>query len=54
MKLEGLSAIVTGGASGLGNAMASMLVHNGARVAIFDINEDAGDIYRTYSPSLWT
>jgi len=42
MKVEGLGAIVTGGASGLGAATARMLARNGAKVAIFDLNEEAG------------
>jgi NAD(P)-dependent dehydrogenase (short-subunit alcohol dehydrogenase family) len=37
-----LCAVVTGGASGLGSAAAEMLADRGARVAIFDLNEDAG------------
>lgn len=42
MNLEGLSAIVTGGASGLGLATATLLAENGVKVAIFDMNEEAG------------
>ena len=42
MQIEGLSAIVTGGASGLGGATARMLAKAGAKVTIFDLNEDAG------------
>lgn len=42
MEINRLAAIVTGGASGLGNATAKMLSQNGARVAIFDMNEKAG------------
>jgi NAD(P)-dependent dehydrogenase (short-subunit alcohol dehydrogenase family) len=38
MKLEGKSAIVSGGASGLGLATARALVEAGARVTVFDIN----------------
>lgn len=42
MDLNNVAAIVTGGASGLGNATAKMLASRGAKVAIFDLNEDAG------------
>lgn len=35
-------AIVTGGASGLGGAVATMLASKGAQVTIFDMNEAAG------------
>lgn len=40
---EGMSAIVTGGASGLGRATAEALAATGIRVAIFDISEEAGE-----------
>lgn len=43
MDMNGLAAIVTGGASGLGNATAKMLAANGAKVAIFDMNQEAGE-----------
>ena len=43
MKLDNsLSAIVTGGASGLGEGTARMLAQNGVKVGIFDMNEDRG------------
>ncbi len=42
MDINGLAAIVTGGASGLGKATAAMLGSHGAKVAIFDLNEEAG------------
>jgi NAD(P)-dependent dehydrogenase (short-subunit alcohol dehydrogenase family) len=42
MDLHGIAAIVTGGASGLGGATAERLASRGAKVAIFDLNEDAG------------
>ena len=45
MDIQGVSAIVTGGASGLGGATAAMLAGLGARVAIFDLNEDAGSAH---------
>ena len=38
-----VSAIVTGGASGLGLATAKALRRAGAKVAIFDINEESGE-----------
>ena len=44
MKLSSsISAIVTGGASGLGAATATRLAAAGVRVAIFDMNEGAGE-----------
>ena len=39
---EKISAIVTGGASGLGEATARMLSSVGANVAIFDLDENKG------------
>lgn len=42
MNIESASAIVTGGASGLGGATAAMLAANGAKVTIFDLQEDVG------------
>ena len=42
MDIQGQAAIVTGGASGLGGATARMLAAQGARVAIFDVNEAEG------------
>ncbi len=38
-----LSAIVTGGASGLGEATARMLAGHGVRVAVFDMNAERGE-----------
>ncbi len=44
MKLSSdISAVITGGASGLGEATARRLAAQGVRVAIFDFNEAAGE-----------
>ncbi len=42
MDVAGVSAIVTGGASGLGAATARALAERGAFVTIVDLNDDAG------------
>ncbi len=42
MNLNGTSAIVTGGASGLGGATAEALAKEGVKVAIWDLQEDKG------------
>ena len=42
MELNGTSAIVTGGASGLGEATARALAAAGAHVVVADLNEEAG------------
>lgn len=42
MELNGTSAIVTGGASGLGEATARKLAQAGAHVVVADLNEEAG------------
>lgn len=41
MQLQGQSAVVTGGASGLGAATAALLARAGCRVAVLDINRDS-------------
>jgi len=45
MEMKGVAAIVTGGASGLGGATATMLAAAGARVAIFDLDQAAGEAH---------
>src|SRR6185295_14869115 len=44
MKLSSsITAVITGGASGLGAATARRLAAHGVRVALFDVNEAAGE-----------
>ena len=44
MKLDSnVTAIVTGGASGLGEATARMLAEKGVKIGIFDLNEERGE-----------
>jgi NAD(P)-dependent dehydrogenase (short-subunit alcohol dehydrogenase family) len=45
MDIEGVAAIVTGGASGLGGATAEMLSGAGAKVTLFDMNAEAGEAH---------
>ena len=42
MELSGTSAIVTGGASGLGEATSRLLAERGVRVVVADLQEDKG------------
>jgi len=42
MEIQGSSAIITGGASGLGEATARNLAARGVRVTVFDRNEERG------------
>ncbi|ACP21885.1 2,5-dichloro-2,5-cyclohexadiene-1,4-diol dehydrogenase (plasmid) [Sinorhizobium fredii NGR234] len=47
--LDGKTAIVTGGAGGVGSAVASLFAQEGAKVAVFDMKEDGPqgiDFYR--------
>ncbi|WP_188456960.1 SDR family NAD(P)-dependent oxidoreductase [Virgibacillus oceani] len=43
MRLRDVQAIVTGGASGLGEATVRHIVENGGKAAIFDINDEKAD-----------
>ncbi len=45
MEFMGISAIVTGGASGLGGATAALFAALGAKVTIFDLNADLGQAH---------
>ncbi len=40
MDIQGKVAVITGGASGLGKAAAEMIIAQGGKVAIFDLNEE--------------
>ncbi len=42
MQLDQVKAVVTGGASGLGFAVAKHLIAHGAHVALFDVNDEKG------------
>ncbi|WP_294192092.1 SDR family NAD(P)-dependent oxidoreductase [uncultured Sphingomonas sp.] len=45
MKLDNnISAVITGGASGLGEATARALAAKGVKVALFDLNEQKGEV----------
>jgi NAD(P)-dependent dehydrogenase (short-subunit alcohol dehydrogenase family) len=43
MDLNGISAIVTGGASGLGESTARQLAQRGAKVVVVDMNQEKGE-----------
>ena len=42
MELQHVRAVITGGASGLGHAVASHLIAAGAHVTLFDVNAEKG------------
>ncbi|NPV90586.1 MAG: 3-hydroxyacyl-CoA dehydrogenase [Firmicutes bacterium] len=43
MEMKGKTAVITGGASGLGEAVAERFAGNGANVVLIDINEEKGE-----------
>lgn len=45
MKLENTAVVITGGASGLGGATAEYFASRGAKVTIFDLNEEQGQAH---------
>jgi 3-oxoacyl-[acyl-carrier protein] reductase len=47
MRLEGKTALVTGGASGFGAGIVRKFLAEGARVAVADINADAANDFAT-------
>ncbi|HJU08787.1 MAG TPA: SDR family NAD(P)-dependent oxidoreductase [Rhodanobacteraceae bacterium] len=44
MQLDQVKAVITGGASGLGNAVARYLTAHGGKVVLFDVNDEKGQI----------
>ena len=52
MLIHDTRAIVSGGASGLGLAVAELVVAAGGKVALFDVNDQAGvDAVRQFGPA---
>jgi NAD(P)-dependent dehydrogenase (short-subunit alcohol dehydrogenase family) len=47
LRLDGIGALVAGGASGLGEATARALAARGARVTVADLSEEAGEALAT-------
>jgi NAD(P)-dependent dehydrogenase (short-subunit alcohol dehydrogenase family) len=45
MHVDGIAALVTGGASGLGEATARTLARAGAQVTIVDLDQARGDAW---------
>ena len=43
MKIAGKVAVITGGSSGIGQAVVRAFIEKGGRAAIFDLNEIAGE-----------
>ena len=50
--LEGMSAVVSAGAAGIGRAIADTLINAGARVAVFDVSKDAVDDFLSAHPKM--
>ena len=43
MKIKDCAAVITGGVSGLGEAVARTLIEGGAQVALLDLNRELGE-----------
>ena len=50
MPFAGSTAIVTGGASGIGLAISERLARDGAKVSVFDLDLEAGRARRAGHP----
>ena len=50
MDIRNKVAVVTGGASGLGRATADLLAERGAKVAVFDLNDELGQEFASADP----
>ena len=44
MNIAGAGVVITGGASGIGKAVAHAMAEKAGRIAIFDLNEAAGQV----------
>ena len=53
-RLEGRTAIITGGASGIGLATARRFAEEGARVVLVDVDDDRGQRRRRRSSAATT
>lgn len=52
MQFQTSTALITGGASGLGEATARLFISQGAKVVVLDLNETAGQALENEFPSL--
>lgn len=43
MRLEGKVCIITGAGGGMGRTAAQMFAQHGAKVAVFELNQEAGE-----------
>jgi D-xylose 1-dehydrogenase len=50
--LEGAAVLITGGADGIGRAMAEAFLTQGSRVGILDIDRDAIQRFQADTPAL--